>query len=979
MSYIDQKEIFDKTNGGLDIILSYYPDAAACQNNGKKFKKRSTEKTASATLRKTSEGIWIVTDFGGDQKPRNAIATVQDEEGIDFKEAIQFIASRFNITPDAKAPDFLKAEITKRTAKEDEAEGHWAYELKDISETELLTVFAPKVVEWMQEKCSKQVDKKADWQSELRKVCKHYGFFSLASYTIVKNREAITISSTERYPIFLWDQGGIKKIYQPLAMDKSRRFIHDPNFKRDPNFIYGLEQCKKAHMELNAAESSKSNEESLDDELDEVKPKKVIKLPEIIKCTGGSDALNVAALGYQVIWMNSESQLIKGNQFATLMGLTNKLMNLGDIDVTGLRQMHAEGMMYLDMYTVTLPAELSEKRDKRGNPCKDVRDYFMYWTPKDFENVLRTGLPYRFWDEEPQYDRKGKFVGIGYQVNNVQLYNFLEKAGFYRLKKENEKEGYCFIYINNNRVEEIKSNDIKSFVNNFLAQRKSDQIKLRNTFFRSNQIGDSSLSNLRQTELDMTDFDRYSQFMFFKNKTWKITADGIEDFKPADIKKLVWKEEVIDHRVEKLSDMFTITHDPVTDEYDIVIPEPPRCLFFKFLINTSRVHWQAEMEERNAHLSKKEQQEYFLKHQFDIAGPNLTDEEKAEQKHHLINKIYSLGYILHRYKDPSKPWAIWAMENKISNEGESHGGSGKSVCYKSLSHFMKWVPLDGRNPRLTQNPHIYEMIDRHTDYVFIDDAHEYISFDYFFPHITGDMPVNAKFTKQFFIPFKESPKFCFTSNYAIKNQDPSKLRRLLFTVFSDWYHDGTAGGTYSSSRQPKDDLGKELWGEEFTEDDWNNFINFMAQCLRFFISHGKKINPPMDNVAKRNLQSIMGDTFRMWADVYFSELNGTLDILVCRKDAFENFVKETHLKDWSAKKFGSALKAYCQYSGYELNPPELLDKQGRLMRKIKRPERPGAEAKATTYEMLFLCTKPIDHGNIKIKDYHEESEPHQPF
>jgi len=44
MAYIDQQDIFDRTSGGLDIILSCYPQAKAVLNgSAKHFRIRSDE------------------------------------------------------------------------------------------------------------------------------------------------------------------------------------------------------------------------------------------------------------------------------------------------------------------------------------------------------------------------------------------------------------------------------------------------------------------------------------------------------------------------------------------------------------------------------------------------------------------------------------------------------------------------------------------------------------------------------------------------------------------------------------------------------------------------------------------------------------------------------------------------------------------------------------------------------------------------
>jgi len=279
----------------------------------------------------------------------------------------------------------------------------------------------------------------------------------------------------------------------------------------------------------------------------------------------------------------------------------------------------------------------------------------------------------------------------------------------------------------------------------------------------------------------------------------------------------------------------------------------------------------------------------------------------------------------------------------VSDEGESHGGSGKSLALKAPRFFMKNLVLDGRNPKLTENAHIYEQVNHHTDYIMIDDCNQYLKFDFFFAPLTGDLTVNPKNNKQFTIPFENVPKFAMSSNFALRNVDPSTERRLLYSVFSDYYHYNKEG-EYNESRSPKDEFGKNLF-LDFNDDDWNNFINFMAQCLRYYMMF-EKIEPPMENVTKRNLQTIMGMSFLNWADVYFSEESGNLDKLIEKPAASKSFFEETKSQG-TVQKFTASIKAWAKYRGYILNPIELQNAQGRIVRK------PNDKS----VEMIYIQTK----------------------
>lgn len=903
-------EVLQATRGGLDIILSYYPDAyKAVDRKGTKFKLRSEEKTASASMKLMDDGNWVVTDFGGDAKNRNAIHVCALEERIEYIDALKLLRSKYGLSLEVVVKEAPKPIIKKYQASEQEDGWFEITDKKSFSDADLKAVFSSKIME----------DKACNYE-RLAATCLQYNFISVEKISYKKEDKIIEKISTDEYPIFAFQEKEFTKIYEPKA-EKPYRFRYFG--KKPKKFVHGLLPAQKAF------EKMQKKNEGLEDLDDDEEATKVQKLPEIIICTGGSDALNVAALGYRVIWFNSESETLDPWDYVTLNNISNKIYNLGDLDKTGKKATHELGMKYLDIYTIELPKSLLLKRDWRGNPCKDVRDFFNHYGRRDFADDLKVALPYRFWDLVAEYDKKGEFKKMGYKLNNLQCYNFLNKNGFWRFNSENEKDGYIYIKITGNIVQEVKANDIKNYIHQFLQDRKMD-VELRNTFYKSTQLSVSSLSNLPEIEIDFTDFNKTEQYLFFKNATWCVTKEGIQQYKPGAVEKYVWDDEVIKHDAKLLDAPFVIAQNPETGEYNIEIKDS-ESLFFKYLINTSRVHWKKELEIELPKLTIDERKEYESKFKHCIDGTLLDDEEIREQKAHLINKIYSLGYLMHRYKDPSRPWCVFAMDNKLGEEGESNGGSGKSIAYKSIRHFMKSVSFDGRNPKLTENPHIYERVTVHTDYILIDDANQYLKFNFFFAPLTGELTVNPKNNKQYEIPFSMVPKFCITSNYTIRDLDLSTERRLLYTVFSDYYHHNGQNNEYQDSRTPKDDFGLILF-DDFNEHQWLLFNNFMAYCCSAYMNF-EKIGPPMDNVTRRNLVGEMTHTFLAWADVYFSEESNNRDQMISKSVALDTFCMETK-SAWTTQKFTKAMAAWCKFRGLVLNPTDLRNKEGRIIRTL---------------------------------------------
>lgn len=90
------EDIFNATHGGLDVILSYYPQAAESLNSRKAFRLRN-ERTPSAYIKQFGE-IWKVTDFGDDAHAMNAVDICMKEEGRTFKEALCILADRFGVS-----------------------------------------------------------------------------------------------------------------------------------------------------------------------------------------------------------------------------------------------------------------------------------------------------------------------------------------------------------------------------------------------------------------------------------------------------------------------------------------------------------------------------------------------------------------------------------------------------------------------------------------------------------------------------------------------------------------------------------------------------------------------------------------------------------------------------------------------------------------------------------------------------------------
>ena len=931
---ITVQDLYDKTNGGLDIILDLFPQARECVGTKKKFAMRN-ERTPSASLREV-KGVWKVTDFGGNDGEESPVNLFMRVNNISrFPDAILMLAERYGIVDSSIRPS-NKPVITHRPAKQDEKDGTTVYELNESISPEHLKVLGPIV--------------KAEHAEALH-------WYSVKWLGYVKNREVMVKEATDTYPIFMREclvepaQGDepekkFFKIYEPLNYDKAYRFSYTPKGGKPRNYINGLSELKEAYRKFNAEEEA----EFFNNPANEGMPYKEKKLKEAFICSGERDSLCLKAEGYHPLWFNSETYKLSEQEYKEIMRYVEVLYNIPDLDETGERKGKELALQYIDIHTVWLPKWLSTFKDGRGRPRKDFRDWVaMRPTQQDFRNILTLARPAKFWEQ--RIDKNGR---ISYEIDADFLFYFLMLNGFVALKDETSKDTQ-FVRVVGHVVRKVTAKDIKDFIMEW-AEESFLPREIRNKFINSPRMATSALDALRQVTLDFGNCDSSSQLFNFVNGCFKVTDKDILEYQVKEESKMkyVWERAVIQHQFKKLDDMFSIrkAEECILDENDFEIEvKSTRSKFFSYLINSSRIHWRKELEDNLEGMSPITRQEYREKHKFDIAGEGLTPLEVREQKMCLINKIFVMGYMLHRYKLMSRAWAPFAMDYKIGEDSQCNGRSGKSFFFKALSLVLDSVKLSGRTLKMQDDNFALQNVTEHTDMILVDDMRKGLKVDDFYDMITSDITVNPKHLNSFTIPFEMAPKLAFTTNFVPDEFNPSSEGRLLYMVFSDYYHVRTTENDYNETRSIATDFGGDLYGSAYSEEDWNADFNFFLQCCKFYLQVAPmavKIQPPMKNIITRHLKAEMSAGFEDWALTYFAEESGRLDRFIVREDAFNDYKAFAGNKFATMQSFTKKLRAFVELCGYiaELNPEELRNSSGRI---IRRPEE-GGEPR----EMLYL-------------------------
>lgn len=889
------QKIYDATDNGLNIILSYYPQAL--DNNGTPRKCFSIRKeSAPSAYMKQIKGVWRVTDFGDSNHALSPIDIVMKEENVEFNEALSILATRYNI--DTRLNDQVnKPTVEARPATDEEKDGDFSFETHPFTKEEL-RVLGNGVTEEHTTTLS---------------------FYALTSYTLTSNRKTTTITANENFPIFMREchTGGESffKILKPLEPKKEYRFIYLGS--KEPDYVNGLHELRKAHAKFVA------EQDNLDDE--EEGKKKPTKLPECVICSGERDAICCLSRGYYPIWLNSETADLSAAAFRTLQSLCEKVCNLPDIDETGRNRAKEMALRFLDVHTILLPENLMNHRDRRGLPCKDMRDWCEFHTaPREFQKLVQTARSAKFWVE-----KKGK-DGIRTELDVVNLLWFLELNGYARLVDPQTMKERIILVSDNNIVSEVTANKIRDFLLNHCSM-KHFPLDVQRILISSRLV--AGVLDALPVVNDKVKFRNHtadSQFFRFENESVEVTATEVR--KCSDFH--IWDTDVCRHKFKRLAPSFT--YDDNGDRIDFNINDNSSA-FFRFCINSSRLYWRKEFDAaREANDSA-----YFDDYKYSVFGHYLTDAEREEQTQCLWAKMYAIGYLLHSDKDPSMPFIVWVLENNVLGDEASSGGSGKSFIGTTIKMLKHIVNLDGRNKHLTENQHYLERVDEDTDILWLDDAVKYFDFDSFFTLATGTMIVNSKHVKSKELGFDDSPKIAITSNFAPNRFDDSTLRRLLFVPMSDYYHQKTEFNNYEETRRISDDFNQNLFGPDYTPEQWNADINFLIDCLQFFLRQKAKkqvIYADLHNIYNRINLSIMGDQFNEWAEGYFLPDGPNLDIMIKKSDVFSDFVAATGLKLWSSSKFSRALQSFVRNNAHYiecLNPPELCPAStpGRIVRK----------------------------------------------
>ena len=225
-------------------------------------------------------------------------------------------------------------------------------------------------------------------------------------------------------------------------------------------------------------------------------------------------------------------------------------------------------------------------------------------------------------------------------------------------------------------------------------------------------------------------------------------------------------------------------------------------------------------------------------------------EEPEKAKMRFSSLASSIGYLLHRFKDPATTKAIILMDIYVN--GQPNGGSGKTLLINAIGKVRNLSILDGKSLDLKEW-FSFSSVDLGSEILLFDDVEKNFNLEKIFPLMTTGLQVKLKYRNHVYIPFDKAPKVTITTNYAINGTSSSFRRRMFEFEIST---------TYTADYSPRDRFGRNFF-DGWDVQEWNCFYNTMAICLQIFLKEGLIESEPI-NLSLTKLINKTNEEFVEW-------------------------------------------------------------------------------------------------------------------
>lgn len=336
-----------------------------------------------------------------------------------------------------------------------------------------------------------------------------------------------------------------------------------------------------------------------------------------------------------------------------------------------------------------------------------------------------------------------------------------------------------------NIIEQVTENYIIKFLQDYIKSLPDDYYYDTNEHFGKDYLIellsvlnkrnlDNVIHNLERRELEFNKDTEDTCYKYFKNCIVKITASNVEYLDYKDLKKYIWKENIIDRDYHpqdpgKVSEVFEF-HKLVTSSRNVlgeVVPNP--------------------------------------------------------QRHNALRS--ALGYLMHNYKGYLDTKAIVFCEEQVSDSG---GRTGKTLTCQMLEQMgAVFAKINGRNVDF-RNRFLFQNVEFNTNIISIDDTSKRFNFGGLYSIITNGLIVEKKNKTSIQLSHQDTPKFVITTNQVLADDSNSGRSRKFEIEFSDYFSD---------DHTPADEFGH-LFFKDWDDEQWNLFYGYMIGSIQLYLYGG---------------------------------------------------------------------------------------------------------------------------------------------
>lgn len=467
----------------------------------------------------------------------------------------------------------------------------------------------------------------------------------------------------------------------------------------------------------------------------------------------------------------------------------------------------------------------------------------------------------KFWYAVGKVDesQEGDAAPRDYRISYDDFVYFLQANGFYKYKLDS---GYQLIHVDKSRniVEVVYRLQVIEFVINYLKSKTTTEFKRVREVFRrgaKNYCSETILEGLDYYMPSLKRDTEHQAHIFFNNCFLEITRDSIQRREyDGSREEYIWKKQLID--------------------FDYQPRDWAGCDFAEFLGNA-------------------------------ITGKKAA--ERADAERSMIHSVYtSIGYLLHRHKNPASTKAIIATDKVLRRGKENEGRTGKTLLSKAISRMVNTAMIDGRNFSFDR-PFPFQQVNVDTELVNFNDIKKNFDFTRLFGMVTEEFSFEKKNQDMITMPFEDAPKFYISANSSLKGDGASTRARQQVIEFTNYYHE---------EHQPVHDFGR-LFFSGWPADEWARFYAFMAHCVQCYLKDGL-LPFPLENYAMNKLIDRAGEEFVDYME--FAVLEKLPDQYEFElKALYEGAMAGTPEKFRPKQnEFTARVKAWAEIQGLAINP-----------------------------------------------------------